>query len=609
MDKKFKYEEVFKNSTKYFSGDELASKVFVDKYALRNENGEYLELTPKDMHIRLAKEFRRIEKNKYEDGISLKYEDIFNAFDKFKYIVPQGSPMFGIGNNFQKISLSNCFAVESPADSYGSICKADEEIVQISKRRGGVGIDVSNLRPRGFHTKNAAQSSTGVISFMERFSNSIREVGQSGRRGALMITIDVHHPQVIDFARSKRDLTKITGGNISIRFSDEFLEAVKNNVKYEQRFPVDYKDQGVEPILSRMVDAKEVWDAIVENSHATAEPGVLFWDTILNNSPVDCYKDYGFKTITTNPCSEIPLSDSDSCRLMVLNLYNFVDDPFTENSKFNWEKFRLYGRMAQRLMDDLIDMEIEKIDEILKKVDTDPEREDVKYTEMTLWKKIKAAAVNGRRTGTGITALGDTIAALGIGYDSEDAIKFAEKMYKELKLACYGESVEMAKLLGPFSVWNSKLEQGNIFIDRLKNDDIKLWGKMQTHGRRNIACNTIAPTGCLEKNAIINTDRGMITLETLFSLNDINIDGLKNDKNVWFDATENINVIDVNGKKRKINKLYWNGYVDGFKFKFNDGFEIKTSKTHKFLVLVEKNKGVWKEGNELNPGDKIIKLK
>ncbi len=487
--KTYSYDEALKASIEYFNGDELAAKVFVDKYALRNSNQSLVELTPEDMHKRIAKEFARIEKKKFKNPLSEK--EIYDALANFERIVAQGSPMYGIGNKYQFISLSNCYVVDSPLDAYGSIMEADENLVQISKRRGGVGIDVSHLRPNGAPTKNAARTSTGVVSFAERYSNSIREVGQAGRRGALMVTLNVHHPDIVEFAKVKRDLTKVTGANISIKLTDEFLKAVDENREYEQRWPVNSPS----PTISKMVKAKDVWDIIVENAHHMAEPGLLFWDNIIKESPADCYADCGFETISTNPCSEIPLSKFDSCRLMLLNAFGYVDHPFTKNASFNFERFNKDAELCQRLMDDLVDLEIECIDRILQKVESDPESTEVKTREIALWKKIREAALNGRRTGTGTTAIGDALAALGLPYASDKGIAMTESIYKNLKLSAYRSSVTMAKEIGPFPIWNKDAEKNNPFLNRIKEEDEELYSDMQRYGRRNIALLTTAPAG------------------------------------------------------------------------------------------------------------------
>jgi len=485
----YTYEEALAASTDYFAGDELAARVFVDKYALRDRNSKLREKTPVDMHRRIANEFARIESKKFKKPMSAEF--LFSLMDKFKYIVPQGSPMYGIGNREQYISLSNCYVVDSPLDSYGSIMAADENLVQISKRRGGVGLNLSNLRPCDSPTRNAARTSTGVVSFAERFSNSIREVGQSGRRGALMLTLDVHHPDIAAFTVMKRDLTKVTGANISVMLYDDFLKAVDEGKTYEQKWPCESES----PVKKMDVDAKAIWKLIVENAHHMAEPGLLFWDNIIKESPADCYADCGFKTISTNPCSEIPLSAFDSCRLMLLNTFSYVENPFTSEAKFNFELFSEHAKICQRLMDDLVDLEVECIDRIMAKIESDPEAPRFRERELQLWDSIKKAAVNGRRTGTGLTAVGDTLAALGMKYASDEGIATITKIYKTLKLSAYWSSVEMAKEIGSFPVWDHEKERNNPFLMRIADEDAALYAEMRRYGRRNIALLTTAPCG------------------------------------------------------------------------------------------------------------------
>jgi ribonucleoside-diphosphate reductase alpha chain len=481
----YSYQEAVEASTEYFNGDDLAARVFVDKYALRDGEDNLLEKTPEDMHRRIAKEFARVEQRKFKDSAYTE-EEIFQALDRFRRIVPQGSPMYGIGNPYQVISLSNCYVLQSPQDSYAGICRADEELVQISKRRGGCGIDLETLRPEGSVTKNAARTSTGTISFAERFSNSIREVGQNGRRGALMLTQSIHHPDVNKFIACKRDLTKITGANISVRLTDEFLNAVEAGGTYEQR----WGDK-----VSQQVDARGTWNQLVEAAHATAEPGMLMWDNILKESIPDCYADQGFKTVCTNPCSEIPLSAYDSCRLMLLNTYEYVNNPFTDSAKFDFDRFYNDAYMLQRLMDDMVDLELECIDRIIDKVNKDPEADSLKSRERDLWVKVREAAFNGRRTGSGMTAIGDMVAALGVKYGSKEGIKVIDDVYREFKLACYSASVDMAKELGPFPIWNFEKEKDNPFLRRIESESPDLWKDMKKYGRRNIALLTTAPCG------------------------------------------------------------------------------------------------------------------
>ena len=487
--KKYTYEEVYQSSLDYFNGDELAAGVFVGKYALKDLKGNYFEKTPDDMHKRLAKEFARIE-TKYENSMS--EEEIYGLFKNFKYVVPQGSPMAGIGNNFQIQSISNCFVIESPHDSYGGILHTDQQQVQIMKRRGGVGFDISNIRPRGQSCENAARTTDGIEVFMDRFSNSCREVAQGGRRGALMLSISVHHPQVMDFIKIKRDLTRVTGANISVRVSDEFMNAVKEDRPYEQRWPVDSDN----PEIRNNANANEVWDALIEGAHASAEPGVLFWDTAKRMTPADIYEDEGFGSTSTNPCGEIILSPGDSCRLMLVNLTSFVKNAWAPDATFDWGA---YGRMvqkAQRLMDDMIDLEIEQIDKILTKIDNDPEPEHVKLIEKELWEFVKAQATRGRRTGLGITGLGDMIAMLGQRYGSDKSIETVEEVYKWLALNSYDASITLAKERGAFPICDVSREEDHPFLDRIltellpeKVEDYK------KYGRRNIANTTTAPAG------------------------------------------------------------------------------------------------------------------
>jgi ribonucleoside-diphosphate reductase alpha chain len=483
-----------KEALNYFNGDELAAKVFIDKYALRDNEGTLLEKTPKEMFHRIASEFARIEEQKFKNT-SLKpltYNEIYELIDNFKYIVPQGSPLFGIGNSFVDISLANCFVVPSPEDSYGSIMKTDENIVQICKRRGGVGLDMSKLRPTGAKTKNAAKTSTGVPSFMERFSNSIREVGQSGRRGALMLSLRVDHPDIEEFITIKNDRTKVTGANVSIRVTDKFLNAVEHDELYELYFDCNDGSR-----ISKNVSAKKIWDLIIKNAWEHAEPGVLFWDTIINNSPADCYKQFGYETVSTNPCSEIAMSEYESCRLLLLNLFSFVDNPFTDKASFDYDKFERITIIAQRLMDDLIDLEIEKIDGILNKINRDPEEDGVKSVELALWNDIKKKAIEGRRTGLGITALGDVFATLNTGYGTPDSFVITDNIFRALRNSAYKSSIELAEVLGPFPIYDFELEKNNDYILRLKSDRPDLYEKMTIHGRRNIALLTVAPAGSI----------------------------------------------------------------------------------------------------------------
>lgn len=493
----YTYDEALEASTKYF-GNDLSARAFVDKYALRNENNELVELTPKDMHHRISKELARIEKTKFKTPLTEK--EIFNYLDKFKCIIPQGSPMYGIGNKYKNISLSNCFIVDSPYDSYGGIFQIDQELAQISKRRGGVGVDISNLRPKDATVNNAAKTTTGTSSWMERYSNTIREVGQNGRRGALIETISVHHPDILIFTNIKNDNTKVTGANISIRLSDEFLQALDSNNTYEQRWPVDSKH----PKISKQILASKIWNEIIHSAWLRAEPGLLFWDNIIKNSPADCYDD--FNTLAVNPCGEIPLCAYDSCRLLAVNLFHAIKNPFTKNAEYDFNILYETTKIAQRFMDDIVDLEIESVNKIINKINSDPEPDDIKYTELNLWKKILDKAKQGRRTGTGITALGDCMAALGIKYGSKKSIEFTEQVYKTLKLAAYQSSVDMAKELGPFPIWDYSKEKNNPFLLRIKDDNPTLYADMKKYGRRNIAILTTAPTGTVSMMASLNDE-------------------------------------------------------------------------------------------------------
>ncbi|MDR2980506.1 MAG: adenosylcobalamin-dependent ribonucleoside-diphosphate reductase [Bacteroidales bacterium] len=486
----FTKNEIFQDAVAYFNGDELAAGVWIDKYALKNDRGELLERTPAEMHRRLAREFARIEK-KYANPLS--EQEIYNLLRDFKYIIPQGSPMAGIGNNYQISSLSNCFVIgnNGNSDSYGGIMKMDEEQVQLMKRRGGVGHDLSHIRPSGSHVKNCALTSTGVVPFMERYSNSTREVAQDGRRGALMLSISIKHPDSEKFIDAKMAEGKITGANVSVRIDNEFMNCVKSGKPYVQQYPIN-SDQ---PLFKQEVNAAHLWNKIIFNAWKSAEPGVLFWDTISNEAIPDCYAEDGFRTLSTNPCGEIPLCPYDSCRLLALNLYSYVENPFTENAFFNMPLFKEHVQYAQRLMDDLIDLEIEKVDGILEKVATDPETEDVKRVEWELWNKIRNKTLQGRRTGLGITAEGDMLAALNIQYGSDHGNAFSTEVHKQLAISAYRSSVTMAKERGAFPIYSSSKECRNPFIGRLKNADEKLYNDMVRYGRRNIAMLTIAPTG------------------------------------------------------------------------------------------------------------------
>ena len=488
--KTYSYDEAYEASLKYFKGDELAARVWVNKYAVKDSFGNIYEKSPEDMHWRIANEVARIE-GKYPQALSA--QELFDVFDHFKYIVPQGSPMTGIGNNYQVASLSNCFVIglDGPADSYGAIIRIDEEQVQLMKRRGGVGHDLSHIRPKGSPVKNSALTSTGLVPFMERYSNSTREVAQDGRRGALMLSVSIKHPDSEAFIDAKMTEGKVTGANVSVKLDDEFMKAAVENRPYMQQFPIDSK----EPTYKKEINASALWKKIVHNAWKSAEPGVLFWDTILRESVPDCYADLGFRTVSTNPCGEIPLCPYDSCRLLAINLYSYVVNPFTPEAYFDFDKFKKHASMAQRIMDDIIDLELEKIEKIIAKVDSDPETDEVKGPERHLWEKIYKKSSMGRRTGVGITAEGDMIAAMGLRYGTEEATEFAEKVHKTLALETYRSSVNLAKERGAFEIYDAVREENNPFINRIKEADPELYAEMRQYGRRNIACLTIAPTG------------------------------------------------------------------------------------------------------------------
>ena len=491
MDRKtYTFDEAFKASLDYFTGDELAAKVWVNKYALKDAFGNIYEESPNDMHHRLASEIARVEK-KYPNPLS--EQELFDLFDHFRYIVPQGSPMTGIGNDYQIASLSNCFVIglDGQADSYGAIIRIDEEQVQLMKRRGGVGHDLSHIRPKGSPVKNSALTSTGLVPFMVRYSNSTREVAQDGRRGALMLSVSIKHPDSEAFIDAKMTEGKVTGANVSVKIDDDFMNAAVNGGTYKQQYPIDSDS----PVYVKDIDASGLWKKIIHNAWKSAEPGVLFWDTILRESVPDCYADLGFRTVSTNPCGEIPLCPYDSCRLLAINLYSYVVNPFTSDAYFDYDLFKKHVGLAQRIMDDIIDLESEKIEMILAKIDSDPESMEVRQTERHLWEKIQRKTLQGRRTGVGITAEGDMIAALGLRYGTEEATDCAELIQKTLALAAYRSSVMLAKERGAFEIFDAKREEKNPFINRLREADPALYEDMLKYGRRNIACLTIAPTG------------------------------------------------------------------------------------------------------------------
>ena len=492
MEKKriYNFDEAFEASLKYFDGDQLAARVWVNKYAMKDSLGNIYENSPEQMHWRLANEIARIEK-KYPNPLSA--QEIFELLDHFKYIVPAGSPMTGIGNNHQVASLSNCFVIglDGDADSYGGIMKIDEEQVQLMKRRGGVGHDLSHIRPKGSAVNNSALTSTGLVPFMERYSNSTREVAQDGRRGALMLSVSIKHPDSEAFIDAKMEEGKVTGANVSVKLDDEFMQAVVDDKKYIQQFPIDSDD----PIIAKEISARTLWEKIVHNAWKSAEPGVLFWDTIIKESIPDCYADLGFTTVSTNPCGEIPLCPYDSCRLLSINLYSYVNNPFTKDAQFDYEKFAKHVQIAQRIMDDIVDLEMEKIQLIMQKIEADPQSDEVKNTERHLWEKIQRKSAMGRRTGVGITAEGDMIAAMGLRYGTQEATDFSVGVHKTLALNAYRSSVMLAQQRGAFEIYDAKREEKNPFILRIKEADAQLYADMQKYGRRNIACLTIAPTG------------------------------------------------------------------------------------------------------------------
>lgn len=560
MDPKvYKYDEVYEASLKYFKGDELAARVWSSKYALKDSDGNIYELTPDDMHHRIAGEIARIEQ-KYPNPMS--EEEIYGLLKDFKYIVPQGSPMAGIGNNYQVGSLSNCFVIglDGHPDSYGGIIRIDEEQVQLMKRRGGVGHDLSHIRPKGSPVKNSALTSTGLVPFMERYSNSTREVAQDGRRGALMMTVSIAHPDAEDFIDAKMTEGKVTGANVSVKINDAFMQSVVDGTPYRQQFPVNAAD----PEVVKEIDASKLWNKIVHNAWKSAEPGVLFWDTIQRESVPDCYSDLGFETVSTNPCGEIPLCPYDSCRLVAINLYSYVKEPFTENASFDFDLFRSHVGKAQRIMDDIIDLEMEKIDMIIEKIESDPETAEVKCTELNLWKKIRSKTLKGRRTGCGTTGEGDMLASLGYRYGTQEATEFSTDVHKELALAYYSASVDMARERGAFEVYDSKREENNPYIKRLREADPALYERMVKYGRRNIACLTIAPTGTT--SIMTQTSSG---IEPVF--------------------------LPVYKRKRKVNPSDENVRID-FVDEVGDAFEEFVVYHHKFLEWM-KVKGIERRSN------------
>ncbi len=553
MEKKtYSYDEAYDASLEYFKGDELAARVWVNKYAVKDSFGNIYEKSPEDMHWRIANEVARVEA-KYPNALSS--QELFDLLDHFKYIVPQGSPMTGIGNDYQIASLSNCFVIglDGSADSYGAIIRIDEEQVQLMKRRGGVGHDLSHIRPKGSPVKNSALTSTGLVPFMERYSNSTREVAQDGRRGALMLSVSIKHPDSESFIDAKMTEGKVTGANVSVKLDDEFMQAAVEGKPYTQQYPIDSPN----PMVSKEIDASALWRKIVHNAWKSAEPGVLFWDTIIRESVPDCYADLGFRTVSTNPCGEIPLCPYDSCRLLAINLYSYVVNPFTPEAYFDFELFKKHVALAQRIMDDIIDLELEKIERILEKIDSDPESMEVKGSERHLWEKIYHKSGLGRRTGVGITAEGDMLAAMGLRYGTEEATEFSEKVHKTIALEAYRSSVNMAKERGAFEIYDTEREKNNPFINRLKEADPELYEEMKKYGRRNIACLTIAPTGTT--SLMTQTTSG---IEPVF--------------------------MPVYKRRRKVNPNDANVHVD-FVDETGDAFEEYVVFHHKFLTWMKIN--------------------
>ena len=550
--KTYSYDEAYNASLEYFKGDELAARVWVNKYAVKDSFGNIYEKSPEDMHWRIANEVARVEA-KYPNALSS--QELFDLLDHFKYIVPQGSPMTGIGNDYQIASLSNCFVIglDGSADSYGAIIRIDEEQVQLMKRRGGVGHDLSHIRPKGSPVKNSALTSTGLVPFMERYSNSTREVAQDGRRGALMLSVSIKHPDSESFIDAKMTEGKVTGANVSVKLDDEFMQAAVEGKPYTQQYPIDSPN----PMVSKEIDASALWKKIVHNAWKSAEPGVLFWDTIIRESVPDCYADLGFRTVSTNPCGEIPLCPYDSCRLLAINLYSYVVNPFTPEAYFDFDLFKKHVALAQRIMDDIIDLELEKIERILEKIDSDPESMEVKGSERHLWEKIYHKSGLGRRTGVGITAEGDMLAAMGLRYGTEEATEFSEKVHKTIALEAYRSSVNMAKERGAFEIYDAEREKNNPFINRLKEADPELYEEMKKYGRRNIACLTIAPTGTT--SLMTQTTSG---IEPVF--------------------------MPVYKRRRKVNPNDANVHVD-FVDETGDAFEEYVVFHHKFLTWMKIN--------------------
>jgi ribonucleoside-diphosphate reductase alpha chain len=588
--KNYSFDEALAESTKYFKGDELAANVWINKYALKDSEGNIFENNPDQMHRRLAKEIARVEE-KYENSYS--EEDIYDVLKGFKHIVPQGGPMTGIGNDYQIGSLSNCFVIgnDGNSDSYGGVMKIDEEQVQLMKRRGGVGHDLSHIRPKGSPVKNSALTSTGIVPFMERYSNSTREVAQDGRRGALMLSVSIKHPDAEHFIDAKMDGTKVTGANVSVRIDHDFMRAVKSDSEYQQQYPINSDN----PKYTNTVNAKSLWNKIIHNAWKSAEPGILFWDTIIDESIPDCYADLGFKTVSTNPCGEIPLCPYDSCRLLAVNLYGYVENPFTENATFNYEKFNNHVGMAQRIMDDIIDLEMEKVNKIIDKIESDPEGLEVKRTELNLWKKIKTKAIEGRRTGVGITAEGDMLAALGYKYGTPEATKFSTDIHKKLALAAYRSSVDMAKERGAFPVYDAMREEKNPMINRIKEADENLYNDMVKYGRRNIALLTIAPTGTT--SLMTQTSSG---IEPVFMVSYTRRRKVNpNDKKARVDFTDEV------GDSWEEYHVFHHKFVEWLEVNGFDKDEVATMNAEELNAIIEKSPYYGATANDVDWVEKV----
>ena len=584
----YDYETVFKSAVKYFNGDELAANVWINKYALKDSNENIYELDPNEMHERMAREIARIE-SKYPNPLSK--SEIFDLFKEFKYIIPQGGPMSGIGNNFQKVSLSNCFVIGNTCDSYSGIMKTDEEQVQLMKRRGGVGHDLSHIRPKGSPVHNSAITSTGLVPFMERYSNSTREVAQDGRRGALMLSVSIKHPDAEDFINAKLEQGKITGANISVKIDDAFMKATIDNKTYQQQYPIGSPN----PQYTKEIEANELWKKIVHNAWKSAEPGILFWDTIINESVPDCYADLGYETVSTNPCGEIPLCPYDSCRLLALNLYSYVDQPFTKEAKFNFDLFKKHVGYAQKIMDDIIDLEIEKIDKIIHKIKIDPEAEMFKVTELNLWENIKQKCEEGRRTGIGITAEGDMLAALGLQYGSDEGIEFSVKVHETLAVGVYKNSVLLAKERGAFPIYDAAREVNNPFIQRLEASDPQLKADQKKYGRRNIALLTIAPTGTTSLMAQTSSGIEPVFMVAYKRRRKVN----PNDKD------SKVSYVDEVGDNWEEYNVFHHKFVDWLKISGYDTEEVKSMADEQLQEIVKKSPYYKATANDIDWVQKV----